>query len=460
MSNDISTIKGKRALILGLGLHGGGVGVAKWLVKQGAIVTVTDLRTAAKLRPSLQKLQGLPVQFVLGKHRKSDILHADFIVKNPGVPISSPFLLYAKKIGTPVTSDISLFFQRCQSRIVGITGTKGKTTTATIIASIFKKRWKGTILAGNTRATPLLSLSKLKNTDPVVLELSSWQLQDMSHLKKSPHISVMTNFYPDHLDRHSSLGNYLNAKKSIFNFQKKDDYSVLNYENAVTRNLASTTNSKSIVFSKRPISKSHCVYIQNGDIIYRKNKRNRKIMSIKEVSLQGKHNIENILAAVAVSCIANVPFTTIRRVLISFKGLPGRMEKIAVKNGITYINDTTATTPNAAIAALATYKKSIILIAGGADKKLPLTDFITQISKSVSALVLLPGKATNRMIPKLKERGVKFLSATNMKEAVGLASRSAIKGDTVLLSPGCSSFGIFIHEFDRGDKFNKAVRHL
>ncbi|MFC1687845.1 UDP-N-acetylmuramoyl-L-alanine--D-glutamate ligase [Patescibacteria group bacterium] len=460
MSTRTHTLKGKKVLILGLGLHGGGVGVAQWLVKQGAKVTVTDLRRASQLRQSLQKLKGLEITFVLGGHRKSDILHADLIVKNPGVPLSSPFLLYAKKRGILVTSDISLFLERCKSTIVGITGTKGKTTTATLIASIFKKKWKGTVLAGNTRATPLLSLDKLKTTDPVVLELSSWQLQDMRHLKISPHISVMTNFFPDHLDRHSSLGDYLKAKKTIFMFQKKGDYSILNYENAVTKKLASSTISRTVMFSKKPISSDNCVFIKNGVIIYRKNKKNSKILSIKEMSLPGKHNAENILAAVAVACIAQVPLVSIKKALTSFKGLPGRMEKIAVKKGVTYINDTTATTPNAAIAALNTHKKAIILIAGGADKKLPLSEFIRKIGQSVSLLVLLPGKATNRMISKLRNQGVHFVLAGTMDEAVKVASQNASSGDTVLLSPGCSSFGIFIHEFDRGDKFNKAVRNL
>jgi len=212
--------KNKKIVVMGLGLIGGGVGVAKFFARQGAKLLVTDLRTREELKPSLEKLKGLPIRFVLRKHRKEDFIKADLIIKNPAVRSDSSYLKIAKSHKIPVKTDIEIFFDLCKGTIIGVTGTKGKSTTATLIYLFLKSKYPNTILAGNIGVSPLGILSKIKKEAKVVLELSSFELED---LKKSPHIAVITTLFPDHLNRYKNFKEYIKAKKPIFKYQKQND---------------------------------------------------------------------------------------------------------------------------------------------------------------------------------------------------------------------------------------------
>lgn len=411
--------KNKKVTIMGLGLHGGGVGVAKFFAKQGTKLLVTDLKTKSELKESIQKLKGLPIKFVLGKHRKENFINTDLIIKNPGVPADSSYLKIAKKHNIPIKTDVGIFFDLCEAQIIGITGTKGKSTVATLVYLFLKSKYPDTILAGNIGVSPLEVLPKIDKNTKVILELSSFELES---LKKSPHIAVITTLFPDHLDRYKNFRDYINAKKSIFKYQKKNDILILNYNNSETKKLSSEARSKVYFFKD-----------------------------------------SNVSAALAVVKLFKISKKDIKKVLVSFKGIPSRQELIAIKRGVKYINDTTATTPQSAILAIRIFKKKfpkseIILIAGGVDKKLDYKNLAKEIQENIIYLVLLPGTASNKLKKQL--RNFKIYSVKSMNQAVRKTSKLAKNGDVVLLSPGAASFNLFKNEFDRGEQFIKAVYKL
>ena len=406
--------KNKKVVIMGLGLLGGGIGAAKFFSKQGAKVLVTDLKTRRELKESVKKLN--QVKFVLGKHRKEDFINADLIIRNPGVPRESKYLKIAKNNNIPIKTDIDIFFDLCPGTIIGITGTKGKSTVATLVHLFLKKKYSKTFLAGNIGVSPLALLNKIDKKSKVVLELSSFELEN---LRKSPNIAVITNLFPDHLDRYKNFKDYVDAKKSIFKYQNKNDILVLNNDSE-TKKLCSEAKSK--------------VYFFKGS---------------------------NVAAAVLIAELFKISEKDIEKVLSNFKGVPHRQEFVVEKKGIKYFNDTTATNPKAVIFAIETFRKrfpksKIVLIAGGKDKKLNYRSLARNIKHNVDYVILLPGTGSN----KLKKDLSKFYPVKSMKQAVGKASYLAQKGDIVLLSPGAASFNLFENEFDRGNQFVKAVKKL
>ena len=417
----MKSFKDKKVLVMGLGLLGGGIGVAKFFCKQGAKVLVTDLKTRKELKESVKKLN--QVKFVLGKHRKEDFINADLIIRNPGVPRESKYLKIAKDNNIPIKTDIDIFFDLCPGTIIGITGTKGKSTVATLLYLFLKKKYPKTFLAGNIGISPLEVLSKINKESKVVLELSSFELEN---LKKSPKIAVITALFPDHLNRYKNFKDYVDAKKSIFKYQNKNDILVLNNDDPETKKLCSEAKSK--------------VYFFKGS---------------------------NIAAAVLVAELFKISKKDIKKVLSNFKGVPHRQEFVAEKKGVKYFNDTTATNPKAVIFAIETFRKrfpksKIILIAGGEDKKLNYRSLARNIKDNLDYVVLFPGTASNKI---KKELGSFFkepssFKVRSMKEAVKKASALAQKGDIVLLSPGAASFNLFENEFDRGNQFVKAVKKL
>jgi UDP-N-acetylmuramoylalanine--D-glutamate ligase len=407
--------KDQKVVIMGLGLHGGGVGAAKFFHQQGAKLLITDLRTKKELKDSLKKLKGLGAEFVLGKHRKQDFTKADLIIRNPGVARESSYLKIAQDNNIPVKTEIDIFFDLCPGQIIGVTGTKGKSTTATLIYLLLKRKYNKTFLAGNIGISALEILSKLDKKSKVVLELSSFVLEN---LKKSPEIALITNLFPDHLNRYKSFKDYIEAKKSIFKYQKKNDILILNQTDPNTKKLSSQAKSK--------------VYFFKGS---------------------------NQAAAIKVAKLLKVSLRDIEKVISNFKGIPNRQEFIALKKGVRYINDTTATNPDSLILAIKRFSDAnIILIAGGEDKKLNYKELAKEIKKNIKHLILLPGTASQKI---KKELGsFKIDSVNSMREAVKKAKKLAKKGDTVLLSPGAASFNLFKNEFDRGKQFIKEVKAL
>ena len=441
---------------MGLGISGGGVGAAEFFAKAGARVLVTDLKTRGKLRESLGRLKGLSIRYVLGRHRKEDFENADLIIKNPGVPNESKFLALAKKSGVPIETDVGIFFDLCPAPVVGVTGTKGKSTTAFLIHQILKRKYKNAVLGGNIGKSVLEVLPKIKKGGPasptsqggpVILELSSFQLEALTEKKLSPHIAVITNIFPDHLNRYSSFAQYAKAKTNIFRFQKPEDFLIIPEDNRLLEKLTKNARSKKIYFSK---------------IVAK---------SIPFLSLA--HNAANLAAAIEIAKLFKISRKEIFFLIPRLKLLPHRLEKVGEIGGVAYINDSGATNPGAGIeaikAARSLFKNGrLILIAGGEDKNLDYSVFAGEILKNADFLILLPGSATEKMkvefqkhLARTKNLKLKaVIDAPDMKQAVIHARRLAQKRDAVLLSPAAASFNLFQNEFDRGEQFIKALRSL
>ncbi len=407
---------------MGLGLHGGGASSAKFFCSQGAKVTVTDLRDKVYLKESLKKLEGLKINYVLGRHRKKDFLASDLVIKNPAVPNDSPYLKLARKVET----DISIFFKYAQGYIIGVTGTKGKTTTCHLIYQLLKR--KNLFLGGNLGFSPLNFLFQLNSRSITILELSSFALEN---LNQSPNLAIITNIYPDHLDRYENFREYIKTKKRIFKFQKNDDLLILDYDTFYLR------KNNGYFFSEKN-TKVDC-YFKENKIFY----QGKKVCQT---------SLSNALPAVLTAKLLGVSSLKIEQTIANFKGVPHRQESVAEKNKVKYINDTASTMPKSTIRAIKKFSPNLVLIAGGEDKGLDYREMIREIKK-VKHLILLKGSASDKINKSIK----KFSS---MEAAVKEASRRAEAGDYVVLSPGAASFNLFKNEFDRGDKFKKAVQGL
>ncbi len=449
-------LQGKRVLIMGLGLHGSGIASARYASQQGAVVRVTDLRSADILAPSIVALEGLPIEYVLGEHRKEDFLWAEVVIHVPGVRRDSPYLQVARENGARIEQEIGLFFEACPGKIIGVTGTRGKTTTTTLIYHILRNNGMPTVIGGNVSGVETLSLLPVITPETfVVLELSSWQLEGLAPHKISPSVSVMTNIYPDHLDTYHSLEEYAAAKANIYRYQYETDLAIFNYDNLWTRRLGEEAKAETWYTS-----------LEHWGSFARHSTQVFPFLFF-ETPLIGKHNLENILLATTTTRLLGVPDEIIGNTVRNFHGVAQRLEEIAVVKGVHYINDTTSTTPVAGRVALNAFDTPIVLVAGGNTKYLPLEDWPETIVKKCRDVILLEGTGTHELLPVIQEiaqelgiadpvRGVFNDFTTAMDTAVSLSR----EGDALLFSPGFTSFGMFLNEFDRGDKFVAYVRRL
>ncbi|RJR31029.1 UDP-N-acetylmuramoyl-L-alanine--D-glutamate ligase [Candidatus Parcubacteria bacterium] len=453
--------KNKKVLVMGLGICGGGAAVASWFSKNGAKVTVADLKSKRQLSESMMKLKGLPIKFIFGKHKRRDFVGYDLVVQNPAVPNDSKFLKIARSSGAQIENEATLFFKlHNPKKIIAVTGTRGKSTVSTLIQKILCQKYKNILLAGNIAKLPMLeAVEKINKNEMVILELSSWHLERLQASRVSPFLAVITNLMPDHLNRYSTLNRYYQAKKNIMQYQDSSDFAILNKDCALLANLEKKYDSKKIWFSKNKMIQDG-IYFHNGNFFWQQNKKSSKIVSIKVLRLKGSHNIENAMAALAVAKILNLNNSQIARGLKSFSGLGGRLEVVQKENGITFVNDTTSTTPEAAIAALKTFPpKRVILIAGGSDKKLKFQNLAYEIKKSCKRVILFKGEGSIKIRKSLLRVGYKRIigNVATMRRALSYARQAAVEGDIVLLSPACASFGLFANEFDRGRQFKKIL---
>ena len=432
-----SYFKGKRITVMGLGLLGRGVGDARFLAEKGAELIVTDLKDADQLASSVSELSGFPnVSFVLGEHRLEDFKDRDFILKAAGVPLDSPYIEEAKKNGIPVKMSASWFMELADVPVTGVTGTRGKSTTTHMIHAILKEAGWDVLLGGNVRGVSTLALlDEVKDESIALFELDSWQLQGFGDEKLSPDVAVFTTFLTDHMNYyHGDMDAYLADKANIFLNQDATDTLVLGSQCA---DLIQEAYGDRI--------QAHVVVTGAHDF-----------RSDWALPVPGEHNRYDAALAVEAARALEVPDEVIERALASFAGVPGRLEKVATKDGIDFYNDTTATTPDATIAALealALEKKPTVLIMGGADKGLDTGALMTLLKDRTKHVTLLAGSGTDRIKDELGD----VLVASSMEEAVADARAHAVEGDAVLLSPAFASFGMFKNEYDRGDAFVRAV---
>jgi UDP-N-acetylmuramoylalanine--D-glutamate ligase len=386
-------------------------------------------------------------------------------VQNPGVPRESEFVQLAKEHDISVESDMSLFFRYCRFPLYAVTGTRGKSTTTALLGEMFRGNNPKTVVAGNIQRSPLEDLDWLleeKSPVPIVLEMSSWLIDSMITAPRMPDAVVFTNIFADHLNRYSSYDAYKESKAAMFYKQRPEQVGIFNFDQNEVKAVGERAVGKKVWFSKNRLPEGFDgTFIENNSIIYRHGGQEQAIISVSEIKLQGEHNLFNALAAATAAKVAGLSDASIVAALKSFGGLPGRQETVRELNGVTYINDTTATSPDGLLAALDRFGKqhNVILIAGGSSKGLPLETLGKAIQTTCKFVVLLEGTATDELAVVIGE-AVPSVRVDSMKAAVEAAAETAGAGDIVLLSPGAASFGMFKNEFDRGDQFVAQVNKL
>ncbi len=458
--------KNKKVLLVGLGILGGGLATADFLLKEGANLTITDKKNRKELRPVLKKLKKRKIKFVLGRHRKEDFKNNDVIVFNPAVSILSPWVKLAKEYKKQTENDLTLFLgflkKEKNSDYITVTGTRGKTTTATWLNHFLEN----SVLGGNMPERGLLKIAQ-KNKNPFVLEISSFQLEFMKRNLKAPKIALITNLYIDHLNRHKTLENYLRMKSKIFLNQTKSDFLVLNTDNKYTKKfLKFKPKSKIYYFSLKKLPKSkNGLFLAGLRIWFQENGKKKFICAIPDIPTHQKYNLLASLLAAHLFC------NKWREAVKKIKTLPvvsGRQEIVFDKNKLKIINDTTATSPDAAIAALDRFgkiDKNLVLITGGTDKDLNFKELAVKIRQYIPTknLFLLDGSATIKLIKELKKMNY-FKNDTaqifdSLEDILNAVLKYKKKG-IILFSPASASFEKFKNEFDRGKKFNRLVKNI
>ena len=463
MATQYPQYKVMKVLVWGLGLNDGGLGIVEFFVDQGAKVTVTDTKTKEHLAPPLKKLSkyGDKVKYVLGEHKKSDFKEADLVIRSPAAKPGTELLKYVESLGIDVEMEQSLFHRLKPCPVIGITGTKGKSTTTTLIYEILKDQYGDrAFLGGNIGQSVMRILPTLTKDNIGVLEMSSFHLDQMGKEKISPEYSLITNMYVDHINWHESMDEYIDAKKKIFINQIKDGFTVINIDNDITKDFISEIPSEVITFS---LKDKNADYFTDGDLnVYHEG---RKMLSLDKSPLKGKHNIYNMTAAVSLTHRFGVNVENIIKAVNEFKGIEGRQELVRELNGIKFYNDTTATALESINAALDRFgpenQRKIVMISGGMDKGLDYSVISESVSKYVKGIVLLEGTASEKIFKQFKESNLmieKYFG--DFKKAIEKAYEIAESGDMIILAPGATSFNMFENEFDRGRQFNKIVNSL
>lgn len=433
---NLEYLQSKRICILGLGIEN--YALVNYLTRKKVKCEITVCDARKDVRRSMEGRTSMPLKWRLGKNYDKSLTDFDIIFRSPGYPLYNTNLVKAKKKGVEISSPMKLFFELCPTKnIIGVTGTKGKGTTVALIRQVLKKAGKRTWLGGNIGIAPFEFIDKIKKNDWVILELSSFQLEDMT---VSPHIAVITNFSREHLapadpnnpNYHKTIRDYWDAKLNIIKWQKKGDKAIIGQKLKV----------------KKLKVKSKLIYFSRSSL---------------PTKLIGEHNKENIAAAVEVAKIVGVQQSIIKKAVTSFKGLEHRLELVRNIKGVKYYNDSFATTPESAITALRAFNQPIILLAGGAEKKSDFRVLVKEIKKRVKLVVLLNGKAT----PRLKKELLKINFSNkqtklvyNINEAIRAAKQNSNKGDIILLSTACASFGMFKNYKERGELFKQEVKIL
>lgn len=441
---------GKSVLVMGLGRFGGGIDSAIFASKYAQQVIVTDLADREKLEGSIRRLEELPnVSLVPGRHEEGDFKDCDTLIVNPAVCYDNKFIKIAEDNGVFITSQIEIFFQLCPARIIGITGSNGKSTTTALTYHLLEnnppkmRTYKNVHLAGNIGNKPLLEiLDKIDKDDIVVLEISSFQLEQLERIKKSPNISLLVNITPNHLDRHKTFENYKAAKELIFKYQNAEDKAIFNCEDPEAVKL----------FDKiAQYSQATCISYSISDL---------QLRWIEATPLAGKANLSNLAGATSIAKLLGMGNKSIKKAIETFKPLPHRLECVSRKNGVRWYNDSIATTPESTIVALEAFENNKILIAGGYDKGVSfdlLGSKIDQFKDSIKAVILI-GQTAKKIADSIPQNSVKVIMAKSLEQAVSLAADMAVSGEAVLLSPACASYDMFDNFQQRGEIFTSLAK--
>lgn len=453
---------GRRVTVMGLGQFGGGVGVVRFLLERGARVTLTDLQTADTLADSLAQI---PVEqlehLVLGEHREQDFLETDLVVISPAVRAEShPLTQRTLAAGIPVTTEMNLFWTHCRAQKVIVTGTVGKSTTSSLIHHLLRSQGTSVRLGGNIGISLLPEVDELTEQDWVILELSSFQLAALDQHCPQPEIAVVTNFFPNHLAWHGEVDHYRWSKQTALRWQRSTQLAVLNSDDPDVCHWM--TSARRIEFGTNP-STSQFVRIENDRLVVRVDDVEEDVrLTDLNPELQHRFQRSNVAAALgAVAAIKRETDRIPRQPLKTFQTLPHRLETVGLVNGVLFVNDSKATTPQATLAALDAVQQPIVLIAGGKDQRVCLSDLCQQIARRVHAVALI-GETSANMLQLIHAANpcTVAMAAESLEEAFEWCVRQAAQGTTILLSPGCSSHPHFLNYEQRGELFRQLTRRL
>jgi len=457
---------GKKVIVIGAARQG--TALSRYLASKGAQVILTDMHSLDELPANLPDLEKLGIQLRLGGHPLELLEGADLVCVSGGVPLTIPFIQAALQRGIPLSNDSQIFLEACPAQVIGITGSSGKTTTTALVGLMAQKYFEmkqngHRAWVGGNIGNPLIEqVDQIDEDDLVVLELSSFQLELMT---RSPQIAAILNITPNHLDRHGSMQAYIAAKSRILRFQHAGDVAILNRDDPGSWSLAEHLKSDLISFGfQKPDSKQNGTYIYKDAIWLQLGRESLKMLPLEWIQLPGRHNIANVLAACAIAAAASLALPAIQTAIEEFTGIPHRLEFIRNINGADWYNDSIATAPERTMAAIEAFEGPLVLLLGGRDKNLPWDDLSQLIHQRVRAVVLF-GEAAGLIEKALgavkKGETLQVISRCNtLEEAVQAAAKLAQPGDTVLLSPGCTSFDAFKDFEERGEYFRKLVNAL
>ncbi len=453
----------KQVLVIGAARQG--LALARFLANHGAIVTLNDGRPELDLQTAKDQLADLPIRWVLGEHPLGLLQGTDLVCVSGGVPLDISLIVEAVNQNIPLSNDSQIFMDNVPCPVIGITGSAGKTTTTSLLGDIAQKATgvERKVWVGGNIGNPLINnVEEMKDNDLVILELSSFQLELMTI---SPNIAAIMNITPNHLDRHGTLEAYTAAKANILKHQTSKDSAILNRDDPGSFSLSYLVKGHLISFGFSPIPEDHNgSYIENDTVRVTNNGISEEICKLDEITLPGKHNISNVLAASAISRVAGLNKEAIRAAILEFKGVPHRLQFVREWNGIQWINDSKATTPEGSMAAIQSFSNPIVLLLGGKDKNLPWENLLQLVNQKVDHVILF-GDAAGKILGYIKDmkfQNQKFtLDVCNhLQEAVITASKIAEPGEIVLLSPGGTSYDEFKDYEERGEKFQSWVLKL
>lgn len=450
----IASLRGKTVAVIGIGVSN--TPLLRLLLREGIAVTACDRSDRAKLGALAEELEAAGAVLRLGDGYLQD-LDQDVIFRTPGLRPDVPELEAARARGSVITSEMEVFFLVCPCPIIAVTGSDGKTTTTTIIAQLLRAAGHTVHVGGNIGHPLLAEADTIRPTDWAVLELSSFQLMTMTH---SPHIAVVTNLAPNHLDVHKSMEEYVWAKENIFRHQQPGDTAIFNLDNAITRQQALRAPGRALYFS-RQAEPENGVFLRGDAVISRRDGHERQIMTTEDIRLPGVHNVENYMAAIA-AVEGLVPDETIRTFARTFNGVEHRIELVRTYHGVRFYNDSIASSPSRTIAGLRSFKEKVILIAGGYDKHIPFDVLGPKVVEHVKLLVLCGAtagkiRAAVEQAPGYRPGHPEILDVTPFQRAVETARDRAVPGDVVTLSPACAAFDQFRNFMERGKTFKAIV---
>lgn len=443
------TMNGKHLLILGLARQG--TALARFAVQAGAMVTISDLRPAAILQAEMDSLADLEINFGLGSHPLTLLAGVDLLAISGGVPADAPFVQAARERGIPISNDSLEFVKRCPTQTIGITGSAGKTTTTALVGAMGRATTHRTWVGGNIGSPLIAHLPEMAAGDIVVQELSSFQLELWT---QSPAVAAVLNITANHLDRHKTMAQYRAAKANILRHQSAGDIAVLSADDAGAMGLSGLVNGRLRQFSLHaPVTDG--AYLQDDTLWLTQDGQKQAICTRADIQLRGQHNIANVLAAITLADSAGIAAAAMLTAIRNFSGVEHRLEYVATVDGVAYINDSIATAPERALAALSAFDAPIVLLAGGKDKDMVWETWADVVSQRVKHLVLF-GALAPMLAEKMAGR-VAMTQVETIEEAIEVGRKTAVFHDIILLSPGGTSYDAFVDFAERGDLFKKIV---